>query len=109
MSPRNITALTVVFAIAAWNVCVAQSTDTARWELDQLNQCKIWNPRPMPNETVTWLGSCKNGFVEGYGTAEWYRDDKIISKTEGNFLSGRPGQTPRGDPVVMLVDTWVCS
>ena len=43
------------------------------WIYDE-NGCKHYNPKPVENETLTWSGSCKNGYGAGYGTTVWYKN-----------------------------------
>jgi hypothetical protein len=43
------------------------------WIYDQ-NGCKHYNPEPTDNETLTWTGSCKNGYGDGYGKTVWYKN-----------------------------------
>lgn len=43
------------------------------WIYDQ-NGCKHYNPKPTDNETITWTGSCEDGYGDGYGTMTWYKD-----------------------------------
>jgi hypothetical protein len=58
--------------------------------------CKIWNPNPHPNETITWSGGCANGLAEGEGVLVWFKDGKQESEDKGTFKAGRlegPGVT----------------
>ncbi|MDP2755165.1 MAG: hypothetical protein Q8P40_12360 [Nitrospirota bacterium] len=36
--------------------------------------CKVWNPFPKPNESVTWSGECVDGKAHGYGVLQWYEN-----------------------------------
>ncbi len=58
------------------------------------NQCKINNPYPQTNETVTWSGDCVNGFADGYGTVQWYQDGEKVQVGVGTFRHGK--QTGKG-------------
>ena len=51
--------------------------------------CKLWNPIPEKGETVTWTGLCKNGFTSGYGTQQWYLNDKVGNKLVGLVKDGK--------------------
>lgn len=50
-----------------------------RWSKDA-NGCKLSNQNPQPNETVTWTGSCNQGYAEGEGVVKWTVGEK--SSTE---------------------------
>ena len=38
------------------------------WTTTSNNNCKAYNSNPVPNETATWSGECKDGYVHGQGT-----------------------------------------
>ena len=58
------------------------------WIKDQ-NGCKRWNPKPAPNETITWSGECVDGYISGYGTVQWYKNG-VASGTEiGEHKKGK--------------------
>lgn len=52
--------------------------------------CKIHNPYPQPNESITWTGSCVNSFASGEGTLTWYKNGKSSSHYEGSMKRGSP-------------------
>lgn len=64
------------------------TTTQGRWETDTAG-CKVWNPAPVPNETVTWSGRCINGFADGYGTETWYENGKIGNVITGTIIKSR--------------------
>jgi hypothetical protein len=57
------------------------------WIADK-NGCKIANPSPKPGETVTWSGACANGFAQGQGVVQWYKDGKPGVTYEGALARG---------------------
>jgi hypothetical protein len=50
--------------------------------------CKIANPSPKPNETVTWSGECQDGFAEGIGVMQWFEDKQPGARYEGALAHG---------------------
>jgi hypothetical protein len=52
------------------------------------NGCKIANPSPKPNETVTWSGNCKAGFADGEGILQWSENGQPGGRYEGALLHG---------------------
>ena len=52
------------------------------------NGCKIANPSPKANETVTWSGECKDGFAGGTGLMQWFEDKKPGVRYEGTLAHG---------------------
>jgi hypothetical protein len=59
---------TVAIAFISFEA-VAQTGDTTApgWIIATNQRCKIWNPEPKPNESVTWSGPCKDGLASGKG------------------------------------------
>ena len=68
----------------------ARSAESSRWEADHQTGCQVWNENPQPNETITWSGSCLNGYAEGLGVLDWFEDGIATSHHQGNFKQGRP-------------------
>jgi hypothetical protein len=66
-------------------------TEGARpgWIAASHTGCKIWNPAPQPEESVTWSGGCKNGFAEGEGVLQWFEQGKPDAKFEGAYQGGK--------------------
>ena len=59
--------------------------------------CKIWNPEPQPNESVTWSGPCKDGFASGKGILHWTENGKPDVQFDGEYANGK-----RNGPGVMV-------
>lgn len=59
------------------------------WAADSRTGCRVWNERPMPDETVTWSGACSSsGLAVGHGVEE-FRYGGNVSRYEGEFLDGK--------------------
>ena len=58
------------------------------WKLD-IHNCKVWNPSPIPNETVEWQGKCKEGYAHGLGTVQWFKDGKKSNQLTGIVINGK--------------------
>ncbi len=59
--------------------------------------CKVWNPQPQPNESVTWSGACKDGLITGKGLLRWLDNGKVIVEFDGEFRGGK-----RNGPGVLI-------
>jgi len=59
------------------------------WITDENTGCKVWNPGPVPNETITWSGQCVNGFTQGKGILQWYKDGVKGDNYVGNYVDGK--------------------
>ena len=88
------------WAAAAVVICTAIRAPDAGagdWITDAGAGCRVWNPHPEPNETLRWLGACANGFAQGRGAAQWFRNNLPFESDEGEWREGR--QTGYGTQV----------
>ena len=61
----------------------------AGWITDSKSGCKVWNPSPQPNETITYEGECKDNIANGHGTVTWFENGaQNGSPQTGNFVNG---------------------
>lgn len=58
------------------------------WVADSRTGCKLWGYAPQPDRTVTWSGSCPDGYASGRGVAVWSIDGKPLERYEGDMLGG---------------------
>jgi hypothetical protein len=56
---------------------------------DLKSGCKVWNPHPQPNETVSWSGNCVNGLAQGPGALQWLNNEKPYERDQGEWNEGR--------------------
>ena len=61
---------------------------------DPKSGCKVWDPHPVADETVSWSGGCINGLAQGPGSLQWLRGGKALEKDDGEWNMGR--QSGRG-------------
>jgi len=59
------------------------------WVADIKTGCKIWDPTPDPDETMTWSGECADGMAEGNGILQFFIGDKPAARYEGDMRNGR--------------------
>ncbi len=59
------------------------------WIADSKSGCRLWDPNPQLEESVTWSGACANGRAEGRGTAQWSKDGAPSETDEGEWRDGR--------------------
>jgi hypothetical protein len=64
-------------------------TASPDWITATNQNCKIWNPEPQPNESVTWSGGCKDGLASGKGVLRWTEDGKPDAVFEGEYANGK--------------------
>jgi len=58
------------------------------WIADALG-CRVVNPQPQAVESITWSGSCRNGYAEGDGTVRWFSAGRSNGMTSGMFKAGK--------------------
>ena len=59
------------------------------WIVAANKPCKIWNPNPQPNESVTWSGGCEDGYASGQGVLLWTQDGKLDVEFDGVYAKGK--------------------
>ena len=59
------------------------------WITTTNKPCKVWNPEPQPNESVTWSGPCKDGFASGQGILRWTENGKPDVEFDGEYANGK--------------------
>jgi hypothetical protein len=70
------------------SVAIGQKKDSV-W-IKTATGCKIYNPYPQKDETVTWTGKCLDAFASSEGTLTWYVNGQAGSHYEGNMKRGVP-------------------
>jgi hypothetical protein len=76
---------------------VAAPAEAGSWIADASAGCQVWNPHPQPDETIHWSGACPNGFAQGRGAAQWFKNNLPFETDEGEWHAGR--QTGYGTQV----------
>jgi hypothetical protein len=59
------------------------------WIEDSKTGCKVFNPNPVPNEKIEYVGNCSNGFAEGRGVVTWYKNGVFNERAEADFKNGK--------------------
>jgi len=79
---------TAAAALAAGLIVAAPSAHAGEWIADK-SGCRVWNPNPQLDESVTWSGSCSNGRAEGNGILRWLKGNIPVETDEGEWRDGR--------------------
>ncbi|QOX79875.1 hypothetical protein FY034_13345 [Trichlorobacter lovleyi] len=62
----------------------------SNWSIDPATECKVYNPAPDPNDTLSWSGGCKDGYAHGSGVLQWYVDNnQAAGRYQGEMLRGK--------------------
>jgi hypothetical protein len=51
--------------------------------------CKVWVGDRTPDEPVVWSGACRDGFAQGRGVLQWFRDGRLVGRTDGELRDGK--------------------
>lgn len=51
--------------------------------------CKVYNPYPTVDETITWNGSCQDGYATGKGTVKWWLQGRETRSYSGDMIKGK--------------------
>lgn len=97
MKHFGISATIALVFVAFVAVAQAAGPTPPEWIVAKNHACKIWNPEPQPNESVTWSGACKDGFASGKGVLKWIENGKPDAEFDGEYAKGK-----RNGPGVLI-------
>ena len=74
------------------------------WIMTSNQPCRVWNPQPEDDESVTWSGECKDGYATGKGVLNWTEHGMPDAVYEGEYANGKRNghgvlTTPDGERV----------
>ena len=75
--------------LASYAMAAPDDRRPPEWITATNQPCKIWNPEPQPNESVTWSGECKDGYASGEGTLRWTENGKPDVEFTGRYANGK--------------------
>jgi hypothetical protein len=81
---RSLLVLSAVFL----NLTFAQAEPTKSATVADKNGCKVYNPMPQENESISWDGDCIGGFANGKGTLNWYINGELMEYYSGEMRNG---------------------
>src|SRR5665213_2190996 len=89
MRSFGIIAIAAILLISFKAIAQTDNPTSPGWITATNKPCKVWNPEPQPNESVTWSGPCKDGFASGKGILRWTEDGKPDAEFDGQYASGK--------------------
>ena len=84
----------LVIAAALIAAGMGPAVAAGTWMTDSQSGCTVWDPQPVPDQTIRWTGDCKDGKASGAGTLTVFRAEKPVERNEGQFVEGK--QTGHG-------------
>jgi hypothetical protein len=75
--------------LGSQGLAATNDREPANWITATNQPCKIWNPEPQPNESVTWSGECKDGYASGEGVLRWTENGKPDVEFTGRYANGK--------------------
>ena len=79
-------AFAAILIAAGFGPAVARA---GQWLTDPSSSCVVWDPLPVPDETIGWSGGCKDGKASGPGVLAISRSGKLVERNEGEFIDGK--------------------
>ncbi len=89
MKFSRIIASTALLFVALQAMAQTDKPTRPDWITTTNKPCKVWNPQPQPDESVTWSGPCKDGFASGKGILLWTENGKPDVKFDGEYANGK--------------------
>ena len=89
MNRFGIFATISIVSISVGAVAQTEKPVAPGWITATNQPCKIWNPQPQPNESVTWSGPCQGGFASGKGILHWTEHGKPDAEFDGEYAKGK--------------------
>jgi hypothetical protein len=83
----TITRTLAALAIALTAFTAHAADDDEKTITDQ-NGCRVVNPAPRAEETVTWTGACRDGYTDGKGVLQWFQSGIADEVYEGEMARG---------------------
>lgn len=65
------------------------TTAHAEWQTDPKSSCTVWDPLPVPDETIAWTGGCTDGKASGPGVLTIFKAGVLVERNEGEFVDGK--------------------
>lgn len=87
LAPRPFLAGLLLAAAALAGPALPASDNDTQWISDKRG-CKVANPFPQPDESITWSGACKDGFASGEGVLTFFLRGREHSRYQGTLERG---------------------
>jgi hypothetical protein len=87
-SSKLLFSILIYLLVFSWD-CLGQAVKDSVW-IQTKEGCKVYNPRPQKNETITWTGECSDGYASGAGTLTWFKSGKQNQQYVGHMKRGMP-------------------
>src|SRR5262249_12798931 len=89
MKLASVISVAACAAMASATLAQTNAPPHADWITATNQPCKIWNPMPQPNESVTWSGECKDGYASGEGVLSWTENGKPDVVFRARYANGK--------------------
>ena len=81
--------LAVVAAISIAAGFGPTAAQAGQWLTDPASACAVWDPLPVPDQSVSWTGECRDGKASGPGVLTISRLGRLVERNEGVFVDGK--------------------
>jgi hypothetical protein len=91
MRISTVTVYSVALLVAIGSACqAAPATVAAEHLISDGAGCRVYSTWALLKESVTWSGSCVDGFASGQGTLAWFTSGQPAGHYTGLMSHGRP-------------------
>lgn len=70
---------------------------------DKRTGCKVWNQYYSTEDSIIWIGKCKNKFAQGFGTYTWF----VKGKQEAQYIGMMQKGVPNGKGKYSYADGFI--
>jgi MORN repeat protein len=82
-------AVAAVLFVVSGATAQTDNSSPPDWITTSNRPCKVWNPEPQPDESVTWSGECQDGFASGKGVLRWTVNGQLDVIFVGEYENGK--------------------
>lgn len=82
-------AVAAVLFVVSGATAQTDNSSPPDWITTSNRPCKVWNPEPQPDESVTWSGECQDGLASGKGVLRWTVNGQLDVIFVGEYENGK--------------------
>jgi len=82
---RSVVVAAMLIAAGSWPA----AAHAGKWLTDPTSACAVWDPLPVPDQTIGWRGGCEDGKASGFGVLTIFRKGQVVERDEGEFVAGK--------------------
>lgn len=80
----------IFFGLLTCLTTISVAQNNGQFVKDVKTGCKVWSDNYSANDSITWKGSCNDNYAEGFGTLNWFQNQKSVATYVGTMKKGNP-------------------